>query len=391
MSQTTQPSSGPVPKTRRARGSFNRDQLWAILTLLPTVVFLGIFVYGFIGQTFYTSLTDWGKDSAQALALDPIKRFIGFENYRELFTGFIDVRFRQDLVNTFWFTLFFILGCLGLGLFMAMLLDQSPRGESFFRTLFLFPMSLSFIVTGTIWRWLLQPQGGLNQLPTVVGLPQGQFGWLTSRESIWNFNWQDLPFFTGLAVALALAFVTWNAARAGLRHRAMVAGVSSAVLLVWTIYFGRGATWIYPIPEMHGFNFAFIGIIMAAVWQLSGYTMALYLAGLRGVPEELREAARVDGATEGQIYRIIIFPLLAPITLSAIIILGHISLKIFDLIFAMAGADNATTDVPALLMYLTTFRANQFSKGAAIASVLLVLVALIIVPYLSSQLRSAKR
>ena len=56
----------------------------------------------------------------------------------------------------------------------------------------------------------------------------------------------------------------------------------------------------------------------------------------------------MDGASEVQLYRFVIFPLLAPITLSAMIILGHISLKIFDLIFAMAGADNATTDVPAL-------------------------------------------
>jgi glucose/mannose transport system permease protein len=69
------------------------------------------------------------------------------------------------------------------------------------------------------------------------------------------------------------------------------------------------------------------------------------------------------------------------------IILGHISLKIFDLVFAMAGPDNAFTDVPSLLMYITTFRGNQFAKGAAIGTILLLLVALIVVPYLRSQLR----
>jgi glucose/mannose transport system permease protein len=119
--------------------------------------------------------------------------------------------------------------------------------------------------------------------------------------------------------------------------------------------------------------------------------MALYLAGLRGIPGELREAARVDGSSEWQLYRHVILPLLRPITLSAMIILGHISLKIFDLIFAMAGADNATTDVPALLMYLTAFRANQFAKGAAIAMVLLVMVAAVIIPYLWTSLRSEVR
>jgi glucose/mannose transport system permease protein len=127
------------------------------------------------------------------------------------------------------------------------------------------------------------------------------------------------------------------------------------------------------------------------VWQMSGYTMALYLAGLRGIPDELRQAARVDGASEFQLFRHVVLPLLAPITLSAVIILGHLSLKIFDLIWAMAGVDNATTDVPALLMYLRSFRANRFAEGAAIAMVLLVLVALVIVPYLWSVLRSGRR
>jgi glucose/mannose transport system permease protein len=82
---------------------------------------------------------------------------------------------------------------------------------------------------------------------------------------------------------------------------------------------------------------------------------------------------------------------MAPITLSAMIILGHISLKIFDLVFAMGGPDHTTTDVPALLMYITTFRGNQFAKGAAIGVILLLMVALIILPYLTSQLRKGDR
>jgi glucose/mannose transport system permease protein len=141
-------------------------------------------------------------------------------------------------------------------------------------------------------------------------------------------------------------------------------------------------------PEPHGFNLALIGIIIAAVWQMSGYMMAMYIAGIRGVPEELREAARVDGASELKIYRDIIMPMLRPITLSAMIVLGHISLKIFDLIFVMVGPDNATTDVPGVLMFLTAFRGNQFAKGAAIAMVMLVIVALVIVPYLVNTLRT---
>jgi glucose/mannose transport system permease protein len=367
-----------------------RDRITAILMLLPSLVLLGIFVYGFIGQTAWTSFSDWGRNPAQALALNPEIRMVGWQNYRDLFTGIIDVRFRQDLVNTFFFTIFFLAGCLGLGLGLAFLLDQDVRGEGFFRTLFLFPMSLSFVVTGTIWRWMLQPRGGLNVLPTTVGLEPLQFRWLTDRTQVWRFDWNDLPSMTGLLVAAVLLGVAVSAWRSRRRTRAGVALASALVVGAWSLTLARSIA-LLPFPELHGFNLAFIGIIMAAVWQMSGYTMALYLAGLRGIPAELREAARVDGANEGQLYRYVVLPLLQPITLSAMIILGHISLKIFDLIFAMAGADNATTDVPALLMYLTAFRANQFAKGAAIAMVLLVMVAAVIVPYLWSSLRGEVR
>ena len=368
----------------------NKDQLFALLVILPSLVLVAIFVYGFIAQNLYTSLTDWGRDPAQALSANPVIRFIGLDNYRELFTGLIDSRFRQDLVNTIFFTLFFIAGCLGLGLALAILLDRKPKGESALRTIFLFPMSLSFIVTGTIWRWLLQPQGGVNRLPALVGLPPGRFAWLTSRQQILRFDWNRLPFYTALVVAAALVWVGVSAFRARARVRGWVALSSAAILAAWA--FTLGLRWQpLPFPELHGFNLAFVGIILAAIWQMSGYTMALYLAGLRGVPDELREAARVDGATEFQLYRRVILPLLAPITLSAVIILGHISLKIFDLIFAMAGPDNAPTDVPALLMYITAFRGNQFAKGAAIGFLLLLLVAVLIIPYLTTQLSRGDR
>ncbi|WP_084571130.1 carbohydrate ABC transporter permease [Deinococcus misasensis] len=386
MANAKQPilKNTPSPKTA-TRKPLDMDRIFAALLLIPSIILVGIFVYGFIGQTMYTSLTDWGRDPAQALALEPQLKYIGFENYKELFTGLLDQRFRQDLVSTLFFTVFFIAGSLGMGLVLAVMLDQNPKGESFFRTLFLFPMSLSFIVTGTIWRWLLQPEGGFNQL---FGT---QFQWLNSRDQIFQFNWQDIPFYTALVVGLVFFWIAYQAFTQRNQTRMIVALVSALVLIVWGSIWGRGAEWLYPLPETHGFNLAFVGIIIAAVWQMAGYTMALYLAGIRGVPEDLREAARVDGCTEIQIYQKVIFPLLTPITLSAIIILGHISLKIFDLVFAMAGADNATTDVPALLMYLTSFRSNQFAKGAAISMVLLVMVAAVIVPYLYTSLRKDRR
>jgi glucose/mannose transport system permease protein len=180
------------------------------------------------------------------------------------------------------------------------------------------------------------------------------------------------------------------ALRRARRRRAALTALVAALLATWALVVGRSFEPL-PFPEEHGFNLAFVGIVLAAVWQMAGYTMALYLAGLTGVSEDLREAAVVDGASGWQLYTRIILPLLAPITLSAMIVLGHISLKIFDLVFAMAGPDNARTDVPALLMYITTFRGNQFAKGAAIGVILLLVVAIVIVPYLRSQLRERVR
>jgi glucose/mannose transport system permease protein len=138
-----------------------------------------------------------------------------------------------------------------------------------------------------------------------------------------------------------------------------------------------------------GVPVAIFSLVIAATWQMSGYTMAMFLAGLRGIPEELREAARVDGASEIEIYRRIIIPLLRPITLSAVIVLGHISLKIFDLVVSMTGPGPAfATDVPAYYMWDTTFRGNNFAQGAAIATILLVSVAVLIVPYLVNTMRT---
>lgn len=210
---------------------------------------------------------------------------------------------------------------------------------------------------------------------------------MSSTNSIWKVDWNKLPLLTAAVVALVLAVIAIRAARSGNRTRTLVAAACAALLLAWALFVGPNLK-LLPAPELHGFNLALIGIVLSAVWQMSGYTMALYLAGLRGIPEELREAGRVDGANEIGMYRYVVFPLLAPITLSAMIILGHISLKIFDLVYAMTGPDNSYTSVPALNMYLTSFRQNQFALGAAIGTILLILVAFVIVPYLVSAFRT---
>ncbi|THB66733.1 MAG: sugar ABC transporter permease [Desulfovibrio sp.] len=397
--------------------SISKDRWLAIATLMPSIILIGIFVYGFIGNTFYVSMTDWNEE--QALSFDPEINYTGLENYRYLFsdslspevqemlaqmqetmgddfpddismfTDPLGTRFRQDMVNAVFYSVLLLAGAVGLGMFLAILLDRRPRGIGILRTVFLYPMALSFIVTGTIWNWLLAPQG-LNQLPTAVGLDPIQFDWLSSRDQILTFNWQRL--LPVLLYILAAVLIVWGLMRlrrkgAKALYHLLLPGV---VIGASTWLFGGFLPDVLMMEEPHGFNLATLGIIMAAVWQYSGYTMALYLAGFHGISLDIAEAAKLDGAGPFGYYRHVAIPMLKPITISAVIILSHISLKMFDLIYAMTGWDTATTGHPALNMFTTSFRANNFAKGAAIAVVLFLLAAMFIIPYLVSSYRKKK-
>jgi glucose/mannose transport system permease protein len=319
------------------------ERVAAILLITPSVLAIAVFVYGFIAFTGFASLTRWDH-------LLPDFTLVGFSNYQKLFAN---QRFQIDLRNTVSFTILFLLVCLVIGFLLAFLLDQRIRGEGFFRSIYLFPMAISFIVTGVVWRWLLNPGNpefgatGVNLLFEKLGLGFLKWGWFTDPV-VWH-----IP--SDTAVGRVLGQIGLDA----LTTPAI--GVSAGV----------------------------VSLVLAAAWQMSGYTMAMYLAGLRGIPDELREAARVDGASELQILWHVILPLLRPITLSAVIILGHISLKIYDLVVAMTGPGiGFSTDVPAFFMWDTTFRGNHFARGASIANVLLVLVAVLIIPYLVWSTRS---
>jgi glucose/mannose transport system permease protein len=315
----------------------------AVLLISPSALAIAVFVYGFIAFTGFSSLTKWDT-------LLPDFSLVGFSNYARLFAN---QRFQIDLRNTVGFTLLFLIACLVIGFTLAFLLDQRIRGEAFFRSIYLFPMAISFIVTGIAWRWLLNPGNpelgatGVNLLFEKAGLGFLKWGWFTD-PTVWHIP-PDTLVGQGLQ-RIGLGVLTTPSI-----------GVSAGV----------------------------VSLVLAAAWQMSGYTMALYLAGLRGIPDELREAARVDGASELQILWNIILPLVRPITLSAVIILGHISLKIYDLVVAMTGPGvGFSTDVPAYFMWDTTFRGNHFARGASIAIVLLLMVAVLVVPYLVWTTRS---
>ncbi|MCM3733886.1 sugar ABC transporter permease [Fictibacillus nanhaiensis] len=307
-------------KTTKKR-MLSSDQLLAIGFLLPSILLIAVFVYGFISWTGYVSLSNWNS-------LVPDFSFAGLKNYVFLFSDF---RFQADLRNTVVFTVLFIGTIIIFGQFLAVLLDQKIRAESLFRNIFFFPMALSFVVTGVVWQWLLNPSTGVNLFLSKIGL---ESMWYTDTNILAGFKWGKIEF--GVPVAIT-------------------------------------------------------AVVIAAVWQMTGFAVAMYLAGLRGIPDEVREAARMDGATEFQIYRKVIIPLLRPITVSVVIIMAHISLKIFDLIYAMTGPGaNFVTDVPGVYMFEATFRGNYYANGAAIAVIMLVSVAVFIVPYLIFSRRKAE-
>ena len=288
-----------------------RAKSWGppLLLLAPSILLIAVFVYGLIAVNFNTSFTD-NHTAAQANGVEPIN-FVGVQNYLELLAS---PDFQHSLKNLVLYTVVFLVGSLATGFVWAWLLERPIRGEGIFRSIYLFPMAVSFVASGVVWRWLLNSnQGenasGLNRLYQIVGLDFLQNPW-------WNN-------------------ITWGVA----------------------------------------------AIALPAIWQLSGYVMALFLAGFRGIPVELREAGRMDGASEWQVYRWVIFPQLTPVLLSALIIIGHMSLKSFDLIMSISKPSNYQTKVPAVDMYV--FKSSyDFASSAAVGAILLIIVALLIVPYL---------
>ncbi|MDG6101535.1 sugar ABC transporter permease [Dactylosporangium aurantiacum] len=306
-----QPFTPPPVRRRKRRGP---AWLAGLLLVSPSLILIGVFVYGFLGWNVRVSFTNWR-------GLSPSYHFVGLDNYARLLR---DERWHADVRNLVVFTAVFVGGALLLGFLMAMLLDKGVRGEGFLRGVFLFPMAISFIATAIVWRWLLDngsgdDTAGLNKLFAVLGLDFLRSDWHKS-DSVW----------------------------------------------------------------------AIAAVALPAGWALSGYVMALFLAGMRGVPEALRESARLDGASESQVFWHVVRPALRPVTFSAMLIMIHISLKTFDLLYAL-DQGNLRIDTPSLYMWFTTFDGGFYDRGATIATVLLLGVALVVGPYVWYALRTERR
>jgi glucose/mannose transport system permease protein len=273
--------------------------------LAPSFLAVLVFVYGFIGWTAWVSLT--------RSKLMPRYEIDGFGQFVRLFSS---PRWDTAFGNLFIFGLLFVVISLVLGLLLAILLDQRIRVEGVIRTIYLYPMALSLIVTGTAWKWVLNPGLGLEAVVRGWGFENFRFDWLVNS---------DMAIYT---------------------------------------------------------------VVIAGVWQASGFVMALFLAGLRSVDQEIIRAAEVDGIPTYRIYSAIIIPSMAPIFMSAFIVLTHLAIKSFDLVIALTGGGPGyATDLPATYMYAMAFSRGDIGQAAASAMVMMAVVFAIVVPYLYSELR----
>lgn len=319
------------------------ERVQSFFILSPSVIAIVIFVYVFIGASFYFSISNWRSLKIDLSLREPI-----YQNYVDMFKM---PRFQADLRNTVVFTVLFMAAAILVGLILAILLDYEVFGRVILRNVFLFPYALSFVVTGVAWRWIFNPETGINLFFNLfginsvlerVGVAPLQPGWITDPSILFKIN--D-----------TLATI-WPAAG--------------------------------NLQVKLGIPAALIPVAVAATWQLSGFVMAMYLGGMATISEEVREAARIDGATELQVYSKVIVPMLKPVTISVAVLLLHTSLKIFDLVFTMSGVGPGfATDVPAIFVFEMMFKATRYNLASAASIVMLVVVGFVIIPYLLSSLR----
>ncbi len=275
------------------------------VVVAPSFAAMLVFIYGFILWTLYISMTK--------STFLPTYDFVGLAQYIKLWR--IE-RWWVACRNLLVYGGLFIFFCTVLGLMLAIFLDQKIRIEGALRTIYLYPLALSFVVTGTAWKWLLNPGLGIERLVREMGWSSFTFDWLVTSEM--------------------------------------------------SIYC----------------------VVIAAVWQSTGFVMAMFLAGLRGIDDAIIKAAQVDGAGLTRIYWKIIIPSLRPVFFSAFIILTHIAIKSFDLVVVLTrGGPGYSSDLPATFMYAYAFTRGRLAMGAASAMMMFAMVMAIIVPYLYSELR----
>jgi glucose/mannose transport system permease protein len=278
------------------------------LAVSPAITVSLLFFYGLTAWVALVSFTD----STSFVEFS----FVGLQQYERLWS---DDNWWRALRNLAVYLPIVVLVPMMLGCLLAILLDQKIRFEGGFRTLYLYPLALSWIVSGTIWRWLLAPDTGIEAWLKSLNFAGAEFDWIVDPKR------------------------------------------------------------------------AIYALAVVAVWHGTGFAMAMFIAGLRSIDDNLFKAAMIDGASLPRIYWRIVLPLLRPTVFSAALILLPAALKTFDLIIVMTqGGPGQSTVLPAFYMFDRFFRREQMGLGAASASIVLMMCIAIAVPYIVNELRKQR-
>ncbi len=243
----------------------------------------------------------------------PSGDFVGLAQYERLFDN---ERWLLSLQNLALYGVLFIAACMVIGFLLAVFIDQKVRGEGVLRTVFLYPYAMSFVATGLVWQWILNPGSGLQQAVRNLGLAGFTFDWIIDQDRV-----------------------------------------------------------IYTV-------------VLAGVWQASGLVMALMLAGLRGVDDEIWKAARIDGIPPWRVYLSIVLPMLGPTLATVFVLLFTGVVKVFDVVVAMTqGGPGTASDVPAKFIMDHLFGRANIALASAGSMVLLAMVVALAAPLMYARSR----
>ncbi len=297
-----------------ARQRYWRDTFTAYLYIFPATLILLTFHFLPIFYAFFISLNKWGILQ---------ERFVGLSNYINLLK---DENFWQSLSVTVWFVIGTVPVGLALSLIVAVLLFQNMRGRGLFRTLYFLPNITSVVAAGVVWSW-------------IFNVNYGVLNFILEKIGVEKLRWLQEP--RGVFEVLAN--------RMGMD----VAGVPNWLL---------------------GPSVALLAIIIMTIWSSIGFNMIIFLAGLGNISRDVYEAARIDGASERQVFWGITIPLLSPTTFFLLVISIIRSFQAFNQIYAMtirngpAGGPLDTTRTVTVYVINTAFLGGNPKMGYASAA-----------------------
>jgi glucose/mannose transport system permease protein len=257
----------------------------------------------FVGGTIWTIVYSFTNSK-----LLPRTNFVGFDQYERLWSN---SRWLVSIENLAFFGVMSLVFTVSMGFLLAVLMDQKIRFEDTFRTIMLYPFALSFIVTGLVWQWILNPDFGLQGI-------------------IHDLGWESFAF-----------------------------------------------------DPLHNPDTVLYGLLIAGLWQGTGFVMCLMLAGLRGIDEDIWKAARVDGIPTWKTYLVVVIPMMRPVFITTLVIVAAGIIKLYDLVVAMTsgGPGGNASQVPAMYVYDYMFQAQNLGQGFAASTMMLLSVLIVLIPW----------